>query len=263
MAFNPKRKKLGQVFLADANIAEKEAEYGRGRNVLEIGPGYGTLTERLCAVAESVLAVEKDERLYRYLRQRMHRRNLKLINMDFLKMDDDEIRRSRVNILISNIPYNISSRIVGWISSHDIPALICVQKEFAEHMSARSGTHDYSNLSVMCALKLHVVEMMDVSRYCFRPVPKVDSEIIYVKPLGIHMEREEEHIISLLMQHKKKTVRKAFVSIRKSIGMERESIDRMLSGNRYIERRVFKMEPEELLELARSVAGELRMDGLE
>ena len=57
MAFNPKRKKLGQVFLADANIAEKEAEYGRGRNVLEIGPGYGTLTERLCAVAESVLAV--------------------------------------------------------------------------------------------------------------------------------------------------------------------------------------------------------------
>ena len=183
--------------------------------------------------------------------------------MEFLKMGDDEIRRSNVNILISNIPYNISSRIIGWISSHDIPAFICVQKEFAEHMSAGSGTRDYSNLSVMCALKLHVVEMMDVSRYCFRPVPKVDSEIIYVKPLGTQMEVEEERMISLLMQHKKKTVRKAFVSIRKSIGMEKEAIDRMLSGNRYIDRRVFKMEPEELLDLARSVSVDLRKRGLE
>ena len=260
MAFNPKRKKLGQVFLTDANIADKEAEYGRGRNVLEIGPGYGTLTERLCAVAESVLAVEKDERLYKYLRQRMHSRKLRLINMDFLKMSDDEIARSRVNILISNIPYNISSRIIGWISSHDIPALICVQKEFAEHMGARSGTRNYSNLSVMCALKLHVVEMMDVSRYCFRPVPKVDSKVIYVKPLGIRIKEEEERMISLLMQHKKKTVRKAFVSIKKDIGMDKGSIDNMLSQNRYIERRVFKMEPEELLDLARSVASSLHAD---
>ena len=73
-ALHPK-KSLGQNFLVNENIAEIEAAYASGRNVIEIGPGLGILTRQLCKISKKVLAVEKDTRVYNMLIERESHRN--------------------------------------------------------------------------------------------------------------------------------------------------------------------------------------------
>lgn len=246
-------KRLGQVFLISDRVAEIEAAHAEGKTVLEIGPGQGILTRALCARAKKVIAVEKDFRIYTILKHEMGAKNLVLINKDFMEVTDKEIGLNKVDIVIANIPYNLSSSVIGWLSEKHMQAVLCLQKEFVEHMLARPDTDNYSKLSVMTSLLFRVTKIVNVPKGSFRPIPKVDSVVIYMKPVRAPLTGRERELVGLIMQHKKKTVRNAIIDSKSSLGMEKDQIVGIANRVTRQDRRVFKLSPEEILDTAKEL----------
>ncbi len=182
-------KRLGQNFLIDDTVAKAEALHCSGKRVVELGPGIGILTRRICEEAKSVVAVEIDPELCDFLKSELEFDNLKLINSDFFKVDFSEL--GKIDMLASNAPYNLSSRLLIWLSEKGIPAILCLQKEFVSRMKAQADSRDYSRLSVFASLQFEIFEIMDVPAQSFYPIPKVDSEVIYLKSKGIRMTEGE------------------------------------------------------------------------
>jgi len=248
----PPNKKLGQNFLISKRVAVAEAVHAYGKAVLEIGPGYGILTEELVKRAKHVIAIEKDHFLYSLLSTKLKRKNLELIEGDFLKVENS-LKTDDIDIVISNIPYNLSSKVIAWLASNKKEALLCMQKEFIEHMLALSGSKKYSKLSVYAQLSFSMTKLMDVPRGNFRPMPKVDSALIYLKPKKREISEDELLVIGMLMQHKKKELKNAIVDSAKQLGLSKEEVAKLASMLANKEKRVFKMSPDELLSTASEI----------
>lgn len=246
------KKRLGQNFLTNVDIARAEAEYARGRNAVELGPGLGILTNELCKTAKHIVAVEKDSRIFGILEAELKCKNLKLVNGDFFKQEKGVFEGSE--IMVSNIPYNLSSKTISWVQEMRIEALICVQKEFAEHMLAKPDTKKYSKLSVMAHLMFNMYEIMRVPRNNFYPVPKVDSVLVYLKPKNAEISRKAAEIIGLIMEHKKKSLRNALADSSKGLGITSEKVAEIGAELPYQNEKLFKLEPEQILESAETIA---------
>lgn len=247
------KKSLGQNFLKNEEIAIAEAVHGDGKNVLELGPGYGILTKELCKRAKKVVAVEKDSNLYKLLGIEIRSKRLTLINKDFFKATDEELDAKNIDIMISNVPYNLSSKVIDWLLAHSMQAVLCLQKEFVEHMRAECNNENYSRLSVMSSLCFSMTKIMDVSRGNFYPVPKVDSAIIYIKPRQFRPNEQEREKINLMMQHKNKQIRNALIDSHRYLKMDKSAIAKRIEGIEGITARAYKLEPEQILEIARKV----------
>ncbi|MGC8628925.1 MAG: 16S rRNA (adenine(1518)-N(6)/adenine(1519)-N(6))-dimethyltransferase RsmA [Candidatus Micrarchaeia archaeon] len=245
------KKSLGQNFLVNRHIAEIEAVHAVGKNVLELGAGTGVLTNELCKVANKVVAVEIDPLLFGALKRRMLYKNLKLVNKDFFKASPEELELGSTDLMISNIPYKLSSKVIEFLSINSMQAVLCLQKEFVEHMVAHPGSRKYSRLSVMAQLSFSMTKIADVSKGNFSPVPKVDSSIIYLKPKQ-RLSKDEATAINLLMQHKKKTLRNALRDALKGIFNEAE-IEAIAKKTGVADARVFKLDPDTLLGIAKLI----------
>ncbi len=244
-------KRLGQNFLVNEHVAVVEAAHSHEKNVLELGPGYGTLTRELCKHAKSVVAIEKDHNLWMLLKGEIPSKKLKLINKDFFEASDSELELGNIDIMIANIPYNLSSKVIGWLSDHHMQAVLCLQKEFVDHMLAKPGSKNYSKLSVVTELSFSVTRMISVSRNNFYPVPRVDSVVIYLKPKEKKLDKREMEIVSLLMQHKKKKLINAILDSHAYVGIEKKEISKALEKMRgELNERVFTIPPLKLLEIS-------------
>ena len=247
-------KSLGQNFLKSEGIAIAEAEHSRGKTVIELGPGYGILTKQLCKRAKKVVAVEKDQNLYRLLKTEISSKKLKLINADFFDVSDADLDVKDADIMISNVPYNLSSKVIEWLLVHSMQAVLCLQKEFVEHMMAKEDTDKYSRLSVTTALCFSITKILSVPRGNFYPVPKVDSMVIYLKPKADLPTPKEIETISLLMQHKNKRLKNALLDSHGHLKMDKRKISQLLSGlEGELEERAVKLSPTRLLELSRKI----------
>lgn len=249
--------RTGQVFLTNQHIAEIEAEHAIGKTVLEIGPGPGMLTRALLKKAKKVIAVEKDRMLYNSLAASIKSKKLKLINKDFLDISDEDLGPGQIDIMIANIPYQLSSNVIEWLSKKRMQAVLCLQKEFVNHMLAKEDTREYSRLSVITALSFRVTKILDVPRGNFRPIPLVDSSIIYIKPLGTAIDGKAMSVISALMQHKKKTIRSAMIDGRGSFGKTKDEMSRIMETISMKDQRVFKLRPNQLSELSTEIASRI------
>ncbi|MGC9037703.1 MAG: 16S rRNA (adenine(1518)-N(6)/adenine(1519)-N(6))-dimethyltransferase RsmA [Candidatus Micrarchaeia archaeon] len=249
--FKPK-KRLGQSFLVNRNIAKAEAVHGAGKIVIEMGPGLGVLTKELCKVAKKVIAVELDPDLYSRLGRELKSRKLKLINKDFFEATSEELELENAEIMIANIPYQLSSKTIEFLSSNSLPAVLCLQKEFVEHMLAKPGERSYSKLSVVAQLSFRLSKIMDVSRGNFNPVPKVDSSIVLIEPKR-KIDKATLHILSALMEHKKKTVKNAIEDAAKELGISKGQAKMIAQKISNSSARVFKLSPESLLSLAEEI----------
>ncbi|MGB9732478.1 MAG: 16S rRNA (adenine(1518)-N(6)/adenine(1519)-N(6))-dimethyltransferase RsmA [Candidatus Micrarchaeia archaeon] len=248
----PPNKKLGQNFLVNKRIAVAEAEHAYGKGVLEIGPGYGILTEELAKRAKLVVAVEKDHFLYSFLSAKLKKPNVELVEGDFFSVNS-ALDLGRIDIVISNIPYNLSSKTIEWLAINRKEALLCMQKEFIEHMLAKSGSRKYSKLSVYTQLSFSMTKLMDVPKGNFRPIPKVDSALIYLKPKMEIPSKEELSLMGLLMQHKKKKLRNAVADSAKQLGLEKKEALELASRLKNSKEKVFKLSPDEILLAAREL----------
>ncbi|MEM3791512.1 MAG: 16S rRNA (adenine(1518)-N(6)/adenine(1519)-N(6))-dimethyltransferase RsmA [Candidatus Micrarchaeaceae archaeon] len=245
----------GQHFLKSERVAEIEAVYGEGKNVLEIGAGKGMLTKALCRVANKVVAVEKDFRLYCMLKYGLFFSNLKLLHGDFFKMSREELELDKVDIIISNIPYSLSTKTIEFIIKNKKRALLCIQKEFAERLMAREGEREYSMISVFSNLFLSITKIMDIGKSMFYPEPKVDSTIVLIKPKDAKYDEEVLRIVRLIMEHKKKRLKNAILDSLESLGKEKEELRKVCEKLEMKEERVFKLSPESLVDVGKVLAG--------
>jgi 16S rRNA (adenine1518-N6/adenine1519-N6)-dimethyltransferase len=169
-------RKLGQNFLVSDRIRDRIIESSgpldRGR-VLEIGPGLGTLTERLVDTAQSVTAVEIDSGLSRYLSDRFKgRNNFRLLHADFLKSEIE----GPFTAIMSNLPYYCSSEMLFRFTRYDVPAAyVMLQKEMAERIGAEPGEKAYGALTISLGFYFEPHILFSVPRQAFYPMPDVTS----------------------------------------------------------------------------------------
>lgn len=206
------KKKFGQNFLIDTNIAEKIARIACDGDIttIEIGPGLGGLTEQLLKYSKNVDAYEIDADMYELLIDNLKSDNLKVYLTDFLATDLSKYR-AKVNIC-SNLPYYVTSPILFKIieSNLDINKItIMVQKEVADRLSAKANSEDYGALSIEVQYLYDVKLEMNVSKSVFYPQPNVDSAVISLTPKTIRnreFEREFFELIKNSFRMRRKTL---------------------------------------------------------
>jgi 16S rRNA (adenine1518-N6/adenine1519-N6)-dimethyltransferase len=177
--------KLGQNFLVDEQAAQRiVAALGEitGRTVVEIGPGRGAITEALVARAGHVVAVELDLELAVALREHFDPAKVAVIEGDVLRFDfaaaaAEASERLR---LAGNLPYAITSPILLKLAASHASldlAVLMVQREVAERITAAPGTRDYGLLSVTMQMYGPVESLFTLPPSAFSPPPKVYSTV--------------------------------------------------------------------------------------
>lgn len=180
--FRP-RKRLGQNFLADEEILGRivdTAEVEASDEVLEVGPGLGTLTRHLAERAGRLVAVELDTQLARIVSEAMaDRGNVTVINENVLDFDHARYFRHRAFKVVGNLPYYVTSPIMRHFLASDCQPLLMVvmlQKEVAERIIARPGDMSLLAVSVQYYAEPTLVRLVEAG--AFYPPPKVDSAIV-------------------------------------------------------------------------------------
>lgn len=175
------KKRLGQHFLKDENIAHKIVDSLTFKSrVLEIGPGTGVLTKYLLNRTEELKLIEIDHESVEYLQISYPELSANIIEADFLKTDLAGIFQGQFGI-IGNFPYNITSQILFKIIEHRslIPEAVgMIQKEVAERLAAGPGSKTYGILSVLLGAFYEIKMLFTVSEHVFYPPPKVKSAVI-------------------------------------------------------------------------------------
>lgn len=195
------KKSLGQNFLIDKNFVDKIIDIAdiENENVLEIGPGIGTITYEMAKTAKKVLAVEIDENLIPILQQNLEEfSNVKVINQDILKVDlkkliEEEFSNQSFKV-VSNLPYYITTPIIELLITSNFTCkdmTIMVQKEVAQRMVASANDKDYSSLSVFVKFYSDAKILVNLPKTVFMPQPKIDSSILNLK-LRIYDEKVDQ-----------------------------------------------------------------------
>ena len=188
------KKSLGQNFLIDKNIIKKIVSLTvvKNKNIIEIGPGTGTLTnEILKRKPKSLGLIEKDKNLSDQLRKKfLKEKNFKIYNNDILKFNLEKIIKPNT-IIFGNLPYNISSQILIKIlrlkkwppNINDL--IFMFQKELGEKIIGHFSSKNYGRLSIVTNFRLKIINKFYVSRNCFFPKPKITSIVLHFQPKEI------------------------------------------------------------------------------
>jgi len=188
----PALRRLGQNFLVDPNIKRKilDALDVTPRDVvLEIGPGDGALTRPVAQRVRRVVAVEIDRGRAAALKASCPKcSGVTVLCQDILETDLKGVcRRCRARRLVAfgNIPYNITSPILGLLCAATPclkAAYLTVQKEVAGRLAAQPGSKAYGSLTCFVRHHFQVKALFDIRPGSFRPVPKVTSTFIRLVP---------------------------------------------------------------------------------
>lgn len=190
--FTPK-KRLGQHFLIDANIARKivaAIPAQADATIVEIGPGRGALTRHLLSRFSRVIAIELDERSIAFLnevfRDECRLGNLILRHQDIREVDFALIRsevRAPLHI-VGNLPYYLSGAILSLFldqRSMITSATVMLQREVAQRLVAKPRTKAYGILSVLFQALTNPTVLFSVSSHAFKPAPKVRSAVVQIE----------------------------------------------------------------------------------
>ena len=186
------KKRFGQNFLINKDIIKKIADIGiinKDTNIIEIGPGSGSLTEELLKRnPKQIFAIEFDKDLSNYLEKiKNNYQNFNYEISDALTFDEKKIFKKN-SIIFGNLPYNISLKLlIKWIYSDPWPPfydqmILMFQKEVAERIVATSNNKKYGRISILTDARLDVKFHFNISKKEFNPEPKVDSSVLSFTP---------------------------------------------------------------------------------
>ncbi len=180
------KKSLGQHLLKDRNVLEKIVKIinpEKDEKIIEIGPGLGALTDFLYLNCQNLILIEKDD--YFSLKLKGKYPLAKIVNIDFLDFDFNNLEKNVKYKFVGNLPYNVATQIIFKIIeniSFMKYGVFMVQKEVAERMVSKHKSKNYSILSVISQTYCMVEKIFDVSPQSFIPKPKVFSSIIKLIP---------------------------------------------------------------------------------
>lgn len=206
------KKRLGQVFLKNhivildilrfADIKEKD-------NVLEIGPGKGALTKELIKRKTNLVVVEKDPEWAEYIKTK-HNDNLTVYTDDIRDIYAEVINKFKKSFkIVANIPYYLTSFLIQLIVTNKKRPAICIlmiQKEVALRITEKNNKS--SLLSLLTQFYADVKYLKTVPKADFKPIPKVDSALIEIKPKKYNKDIEEIYI---------KIIKQGFIHKRKQL----------------------------------------------
>ena len=222
MAFVRPKKRLGQHFLKDMEIARHIADTLDSfpdLPVLEVGPGMGVLTQFLLEKNRDLTVIELDEESVAYLNVHFHQLAGRIIADDFLRIDLSALFQAPF-CLIGNYPYNISSQIFFKLLDykHLIPCCSgMIQKEVAERIAAPPGSRTYGITSVLLQAWYDVEYLFTVDAHVFDPPPKVQSAVVRlvrnkVEKLGCD-EVFFKKVVKTAFNQRRKTLRNSLKSL--------------------------------------------------
>ena len=216
------KKSLGQNFLIDKNIIKKILSLTdiKARNVVEIGPGKGALTDEILKKKpKSLILLEKDNELVKRLNSKYSlNKFIKIFNTDVLKFNFNKLKKKKI-ILFGNLPYNISSQIlIKILKTRNIhfkfdDIILMFQKELGEKIIGKYLSEHYGRLSIISNFKLQVIKKFLVSPNCFFPKPKILSMVIHFKTFkdkkyNIKEISNLEKVTNVLFSNKRKKINK-------------------------------------------------------
>jgi len=228
-----KTRALGQHFLADRHVLDRiiaASALAKNETACEAGTGNGVLTEELCKHAGRVISYEVDKRLYEGA-QSMDFENLQLVNADLFKLED-----VKFDAFVSNLPYSRSRDSMQWLATMQFRrAIVMVQREFADKISAMPGDENYRAISSICSYCFKIERLFSVGRDAFNPPPKVQSEVLRLMPVHTITLDTIKKVNGLFSQRNKKAAR---VASRMGVQVD------------FGDRRIDQLEPEEIMRMA-------------
>jgi 16S rRNA (adenine1518-N6/adenine1519-N6)-dimethyltransferase len=228
-------KSLGQHWLDDIYSLESMIEavdLNNSDNVLEVGPGLGSLTKILVTKANHVTTVEIDRELINRLKKEIKSPNLTIVDSDILKFNLESMPKDYK--VIANIPYYLTSKLFRVLSESNNPfskAAILVQKEVAQRIEAGPGS--MSLLSVSVQYYNRVSLGIIVPALLFDPPPKVDSQVVILKrrekPLFENMDSKQyfKVVKAGFGQRRKKLVN----SLSSGLGIDKITCEKLLNDS--------------------------------
>ena len=210
------KKSLGQNFLIDQNVIKKIINQTniKGENIVEIGPGYGSLTDHIIRKKpKKLIIIEKDLDIYKFLKNKFKdEKKIEIINNDALKYDFSKLKNIKI---ISNLPYNISTKIIMKLIffNKNIKNIICmIQKELAIKFDYRKEKiNKYKFIIKICS---DYEILFDVSNKVFFPKPKVQSKIVEFKLKNNNIEQNKLlNFTNIIFGHKRKTIKNKITNI--------------------------------------------------
>ena len=220
MSIKPK-KSLGQNFLIDKDIITKIIGVANIENkeILEIGPGSGNLTEYIIKKnPKKFYVVEKDNDLSLILKEKF-KDSINIINDDILKVSEGKISKNKLTVF-GNLPYNISTEILSrWIINLKTnfwfdKLILMFQKEVADRVIAKANTSNYGRLSILSNWKLEVEKIIDIKPQSFFPKPKIDSSLLVFYPkknfFKFKNPKNLEKITRIFFSQRRKMLKKPF-----------------------------------------------------
>lgn len=177
-------KKLGQNFLVDGNIVRKSielAEVSASDQVVEVGPGLGTLTSAILGTGASLWAVERDATLAAHLREQVIDEKFTLTEGDCLEFPRAGLPDADAGFkIVANLPYAVSTPWMEAVLAGPLPSrmVLMLQKEAGDRYAAAHGNKSFGAISIFLQSAYEVAGRHLVAAACFYPAPKVDSILL-------------------------------------------------------------------------------------
>lgn len=194
-------KKLGQNFLINNQIINRIVDVclPDGEDILEIGPGLGSISRGLAERGKSYTAVEIDSGFYRYLIDFFDgKSNVEIIHSDFLKSSPED----KFSVIVSNLPYYCASEILFTIAekykANNI--YVMIQKEMGERLVANPGSKIYGAMTVTLSYYYNIEHLFYVPADSFYPRPDVKSSFIALRRKERVLKPEDEPLFHLLVK---------------------------------------------------------------
>lgn len=207
----------GQNFLVNPELLDRELDYagvGPEDRVLEIGPGTGNLTERLCQRAKSVTIIEIDRQFEAILTEKQSR----FKNLSILWGDATTVPYPEFDKVVANLPYQVSLPIIFRLLEHSFDTgILIIQERMARRLAARPGQSGYSRISIVAQRIAGVRVLEGVGRHNFRPPPAVESAMLRLRPTRPNFTVPDEayfrDLVGFAFLRRDATLRRAFASL--------------------------------------------------
>lgn len=233
------KKSLGQHFLIDDHVVSRTlalAALDGTENVVEVGPGIGTLTVALCNAAGSVVAVERDAALLPALAHTTAACDrFAVVEADAVKVDPAAVGApfGPPTALVANLPYGVAATVV--LRFFEIfpslqQATVMVQSEVADRMAATPGGKEYGSYTVKLRMYAEPAGRFSVARGCFLPPPRVDSSVLRLERRVLSddplLSARAARVADAAFAQRRKTIRN---SLKATLGADVEKIDAALA----------------------------------
>ncbi len=198
------KKSLGQNFLVNKRSCESIVQAVRKLNptkIIEVGPGLGALTDFLKPGED--LLIELDSKLATYWKTK----NFEVIEDDALQVDWDQLKLPQGSVIMSNLPYQISSRLVidRGLSPTTVTGMVLMfQKEVGQRMVAKPDTDAYGLLTVVAANYWDIEKLFEISSKDFFPPPQVASQVLVFRRKPVNPAKGFVEFVKLAFAQRRK-----------------------------------------------------------